>query len=82
MLNTIFVYIFLPRKSLFPVLLVANHAAQQILGCFCNYIIYISGGNHATASTSGGSSVGQNKLLQLILGYIYISKYLQKNFIV
>ena len=30
---------------------------------------------------SGGSSVGQNKLLQLILGYIYISKQLQSNFI-
>ena len=30
---------------------------------------------------SGGSSVGQNKLLQLILGYIYILKYLQSNFI-
>ena len=26
---------------------------------------------------SGGSSVGQNKLLQLILGYIYILKHLQ-----
>ena len=31
--------------------------------------------------TSGGSSVGQNKLLQLILGYIYILKHLQSNFI-
>ena len=30
---------------------------------------------------SGGSSVGQNKLLQLILGYIYILKYLQSNLI-
>ena len=30
---------------------------------------------------SGGSSVSQNKLLQLILGYIYILKYLQSNFI-
>ena len=30
---------------------------------------------------SGGSSVGQNKLPQLILGYIYILKYLQSNFI-
>ena len=30
---------------------------------------------------SGGSSVGQNKLLHLILGYIYIIKYLQSNFI-
>ena len=30
---------------------------------------------------SGGSSVGQNKLLQLILGYIYILKHLQSNFI-
>ena len=30
---------------------------------------------------SGGFSVGQNKLLQLILGYIYILKYLQSNFI-
>ena len=30
---------------------------------------------------SGKSSVSQNKLLQLILGYIYILKYLQSNFI-
>ena len=30
---------------------------------------------------SGGSSVSQNKLLQLIIGYIYILKYLQSNFI-
>ena len=30
---------------------------------------------------SGGSSVGQNKLLQLIIGYIYILKHLQSNFI-
>ena len=30
---------------------------------------------------SGGSSVSQNKLLQLILEYIYILKYLQNNFI-
>ena len=30
---------------------------------------------------SGGSSVSQNKLPQLILGYIYILKYLQGNFI-
>ena len=29
----------------------------------------------------GGSSVSQNKLPQLILGYIYILKYLQSNFI-
>ena len=29
---------------------------------------------------SGGSSVSQNKLPQLILGYIYILKYLQSNF--
>ena len=34
-----------------------------------------------TVLYSGGSSVGQNKLLQLILGYIYILKYLQSNFI-
>ena len=33
------------------------------------------------AEFSGGSSVGQNKLLQLILGYIYILKHLQSNFI-
>ena len=32
-------------------------------------------------TNSGGSSVGQNKLLQLILGYIYILKHLQSNFI-
>ena len=32
-------------------------------------------------SNSGGSSVSQNKLLQLILGYIYILKYLQSIFI-
>ena len=31
--------------------------------------------------TSGGSSVSQNKLPQLFLGYIYIFKYLQSNFI-
>ena len=30
---------------------------------------------------NGGSSVSQNKLPQLILGYIYILKYLQSNFI-
>ena len=30
---------------------------------------------------SGGSSVSQNQLPQLILGYIYILKYLQSNFI-
>ena len=30
---------------------------------------------------SGGSSVSQNKLPQLILGYIHILKYLQSNFI-
>ena len=30
---------------------------------------------------SGGSSVSQNKLPQLILGYIYILKHLQSNFI-
>ena len=30
---------------------------------------------------SGGSSLSQNKLLQLILEYIYILKYLQSNFI-
>ena len=30
---------------------------------------------------SGGSSVSPNKLPQLILGYIYILKYLQSNFI-
>ena len=34
-----------------------------------------------TLTCSGGSSVGQNKLLQLILGYIYILKHLQSNFI-
>ena len=31
------------------------------------------------AEDSGGSSVSQNKLPQLILGYIYILKYLQSN---
>ena len=31
--------------------------------------------------SSGGSSVSQNKLPKLILGYIYILKYLQSNFI-
>ena len=31
--------------------------------------------------TSGGSSVSQNKVPQLILGYIYILKYLQSNLI-
>ena len=33
------------------------------------------------AYCSGGSSVRQNELPQLILGYIYILKYLQSNFI-
>ena len=33
------------------------------------------------AVCSGGSSVSQNKLPQLILGYIYILKHLQSNFI-
>ena len=33
------------------------------------------------AVSSGGSSVSQNKLPQLVLGYIYILKYLQSNFI-
>ena len=32
-------------------------------------------------ANSGGSSVGQNKLLQLILGYIYILKCLQSSLI-
>ena len=38
---------------------------------------------HLTVSIvfSGGSSVSQNKLPQLTLGYIYILKYLQSNFI-
>ena len=35
----------------------------------------------ATFIHSGGSSIGQNKLPQLIFGYIYILKYLQSNFI-
>ena len=35
----------------------------------------------ALVDTSGGSSVSQNKLPQVILGYIYILKYLQSNFI-
>ena len=34
-----------------------------------------------TRGISSGSSVSQNKLPQLILGYIYILKYLQSNFI-
>ena len=37
--------------------------------------------DHARVTRSGGSSVSQNKLPQLILGYIYILKYLQNNFI-
>ena len=36
---------------------------------------------NTSAACSGGSSVSQNKLPQLILGYIYILKYLQSNFI-
>ena len=32
------------------------------------------------AENSGRSSISQNKLPQLILGYIYILKYLQSNF--
>ena len=36
---------------------------------------------HFYISSSGGSSVSQNKLPQLILGYIYILKYVQSNFI-
>ena len=35
----------------------------------------------AFMANTGGSSVGQNKLLQLILGHIYILKHLQSNFI-
>ena len=31
--------------------------------------------------SGGGSSISQNKLPQLILGYVYILKYLQRNFI-
>ena len=42
--------------------------------CISSYIIIYVG-------VSGGSSVSQNKLPQLILGYIYILKYLQSNFI-
>ena len=38
-------------------------------------------GKNATDMFSGGSSVSQNKLPQLILGYIYILKYLQSKFI-
>ena len=43
-----------------------------------------NGGHYIDAGVkkcSGGSSVSQNKLPQLILGYIYILKYLQSNFI-
>ena len=36
---------------------------------------------HFYISSSGGSSASQNKLPQLILGYIYILKYVQSNFI-
>ena len=38
-------------------------------------------GKFLAVANSGGSSVSQNKLPQLILGYIYILKYLQSNFI-
>ena len=44
----------------------------ELSGYFLSYRILES---------SGGSSVSQNKLPQLILGYIYILKYLQSNFI-
>ena len=37
--------------------------------------------NFLAQTLSGGSSVSQNKLPQLILGYIYILKYLQSSFI-
>ena len=45
-----------------------------------NIVIKSSLKNHSL-HTSGGSSVSQNKLPQLILGYIYILKYLESNFI-
>ena len=46
---------------------------------FLNIVLFSA---HVVAiSISGGSSVSQNKLPQLILGYIYILKYLQSNFI-
>ena len=48
---------------------------------FGRYIIDVHPVSEGLFSCCGESSVGQNKLLQLILGYIYILKHLQSNFI-
>ena len=53
---------------------ILNHTYQTIQ-------VYIKFNLLAFRRYSGGSSVSQNKLPQLILGYIYILKYLQSNFI-
>ena len=50
-----------------------NKRIQNILTTYSHFI--------EVKQISGGSSVSQNKLPQLILGYIYILKYLQSNFI-
>ena len=47
-----------------------NKARCQLSACKLTARVY-----------SSGSSVSQNKLPQLILGYIYILKYLESNFI-
>ena len=44
-------------------------------------IVYFEVYEETSLVPSGGSSASQNKLPQLILGYIYILKYLQSNFI-
>ena len=42
----------------------------------------MQGNSYNSFESSGGSSVSQNKLPQLVLGYIYILKYLQSNSLV
>ena len=60
-------------EGFIPVILTALMKNHRNFGCL--YAIFYG------VKISGGSSVSQNKLPQLILGYIYILKYLQSNFI-
>ena len=62
------------RSSLLP----AQRRSRQNL---CWAIFFTSPFGWPSSDSSGGSSQGQNKLLQLILGSIYILKYLQSNVI-
>ena len=56
---------------------------RMYVSCVSVFLRNIEGleGCWISVTPSGGSSVGQNKLLQLILGYIYILNYVQSNFI-